>query len=204
MSNWGKAPSSSNQQSLYQAVLAANAGITAPAPAPAATPGTSPATAGQPTSVSTAPATTVSTPSAMVTLAANMQQAIGTPTANPDQWNNAFQLVMGSPADLKYGFSFDAVYGPAAQRAPQQMSAMMFLQLAAAATGGNLPGLSGLGRIQRFPGSSIRSVGSMATVAHHPLPYVPSYAGFHGIGAFTKATGFERALLAGRPVRLLR
>ena len=77
------------------------------------------------------------------------------------------------------------------------MGALTFLQIAASAKPGGLPGLSGLGSaIARFAGPWIPSYGNMIYMAHHPLPYTPTFnlRGFRGIGAFTQASGMEKAL----------
>ena len=143
----------------------------------------------------------------MASLAAQMQSTLGMSSATADQWDYAFQKIMGQPIDKKYGFSFDTVYGPLVNgaRSTGSMSAMGFLLTAAAAVPGGLPGMSGFGTITRFPGPKYSTVGTMVTQLMHPLPYALSYnlRGFRGgMGAFTHASGFERALWAGR--RLIR
>lgn len=167
---------------------------------------------GSGTSVSTAP---TSTPNAtaqpsgtMTTLANNMAQAIGMTTANADQWNYAFNQIMGQGIDAKYSLNFDQVYGAVVNGKRNNgatMSALMFLQLAASAKGGSLPGLSGFGRIAQFAGPRYQTTGNMLYQAHHPFPYQPSFnlAGMKGMGAYTQASGFERALWAGGRGRLL-
>lgn len=169
------------------------------------TPGTTPSmqqTGGQ-TSVTTTPTSTPNTttpaPSGtMTTLAGNMAQAIGKTTATADEWDYAFNQIMGQAIDAKYGLNFDTVYGPAVNGVRNNgatMSALMFLQLAASAKGGSLPGLSGFGNIAQFGGPRYMTTGTMIYQMHHPFPYRPS---FSGVGAYTQATGGERALWAGR------
>ena len=139
----------------------------------------------------------------MTALAAQMATQLGMTTANADQWDYAFQAIMGQPIDKKYGFSFDTVYGPIVNgvRASGQMTAMGFLLTAAAAVPGGLPGMSGFGTISRFPGPKYTTLSNMISQVQHPLPYALSYnlRGFRGgMGAFVATTGFERALWAGR------
>lgn len=173
----------------------------------AQTPGTTPTmqqTGGQ-TSVSTTPTSTPQTttpaPSGtLTTLAANMAQAVGLTTGTADQWDYAFTQIMGQAIDAKYGFDFDTVYGPAVNGVRNngaKMSALMFLQLAASAKGGSLPGLSGVGKIAQFGGPRYMTTGTMLYQMHHPFPYRPDFA-LAGMGAYTQATGGERALWAGR------
>lgn len=174
----------------------------------AATPGTTATmTAGsQPTSVSTAPSSTPAQPSSnIVSLANSMVQYLGQSTASADQWNYAFSHLMGIGIEVKYGLSFDGVYGPVVGgvRRTGNMTATAFLQLAAASIPGGLPGLSGLSSaIVRFPGTWGAGMLNTLTERHHPLPYALTYTlrGFRGLGAFTQATGFEKALWAGRPL----
>lgn len=182
--------------------LFAPAATTAVQPAPA--PGTTPTqqSQGGQTSVSTAPSTTAQTPSPIQTLAANMQASLGQATATADQWDVAFTRVMGQSIDSKYGLSFDTVYGPVVNGVRNNgatMNALMFLQMAAQAVPGGLPGLSGLGAaLVRYPGMIPQTMGSMMTIAHHPLPYALTYT-LRGLGAFNQPTGLERSLFAGRP-----
>jgi hypothetical protein len=206
--NWGMTTFQSGSQAgtIYAAILQylnpASAASTATA---VSTPGTTPSGQVPTTTVSTTPTTTptttqgtpapATTQSTLMTLANNMQSNINMTTANPDQWDVAFSNIMGTPIDQKYNFNFDTVYGPATQRANNQMSALTFLQIAASAVPGGLPGLSGLGLISRFPVPSYSTAGNMMYLVHHPLPYTPTYRGF---GAFTQTTGFERALVTGR------
>lgn len=170
------------------------------------TPGTSP-TLPQPTTVSTAPPSTTTTPApsgTMNTLVANMQSQLnGKTTATADQWDWAFSNIMGQPIDAKYGINFDSVYGPAVNGVRNNgatMSGLMFLQLAASAKGGTLPGLTGFGKIARYAGPAMNTVGNMIYQAHHPFPYQPTFS-LRGIGAYTQASGWERALWAGRGFR---
>lgn len=171
----------------------------------AATPGTtSTMTAGsQQTSISTAPPSTPAQPSAnMTSLASSLTQYLGMATASADQWNYAFSHLMGIGIDTKYGLDFGRVYGQVSGgvRPTGNMSALAFLQLAAASLPGGLPGLSGLSSaIVRFPGSWSAGMLNTLTERQHPLPYALTYR-LRGLGAFTQATGFEKALWAGRPL----
>jgi hypothetical protein len=62
-------------------------------------------------------------------------------------------------------------------------------------------GLSGLRSIQTFPVPALNTAGNMIYRAHHPLPYNPTYR-LAGLGALTQPSGFERALWAGRSIRI--
>lgn len=178
---------------------------TAVAPAPAPTPGTTTAMqqGQQTTSVSTAPSSTPQNPTLLQTVANNMTTSLGQQTATADQWDVAFTRVMGQAIDAKYGINFDQVYGGIVNGVRNNgatMTALMFLQLAAQAVPGGLPGLSSLGAaFVRYPGMIPSSQGNMMFHAHHPLPYALTYT-LKGLGAFTQPTGFERALFAGRPL----
>lgn len=177
---------------------------------PPATPGTTTTMnqSGTPTSVSTAPPTTppAAAPisNTMQTLAANMTSMLGQATGSADQWDYEFQKVMGAPIDQKYGLNFDAVYGAMVNGARNNgalITAMMFLQLAATANGGSLPGLSGFGAISVLArGPALPTRNNMIFSNHHPLPYSATYTGFRGLGSYTQASGFERALLGGQPL----
>jgi hypothetical protein len=195
------------QQNVFDAMTGVTTSPTQQAPGT-----TSPS---QPVSVTAVPAPTAAppaststpTPSSLQTLAANMAGNINMTVASADQWNYAFSHVIGQNIDQKYGFSFDKVYGPITGPATKRvrnngatMSALMFLQLAAAAVPGGLPGLSGFGAIARFSGPVINSVGNMIYQAHHPLPYAPTYT-LRGLGAVTQAMGFEKALFANHLLR---
>lgn len=190
---------------VYEWWVSSSTTATATTGTATATPGTT--QAGTTTSVSTAPSTTTAMPSGtMQTLALNMEQVLNSSSANADQWNWAVARILGQGLDQKYNFAFDSVYGSVVNGVRNNgatMSALTFLQLAASAVGG-LPGLSGLGSaIARFPGHFFNTTGNMIYLAHHPLPYTPTYnlRGFRGLGAFTQASGFEKALWAGRPLR---
>ena len=200
---WGMTPASD----LFKAIQA-GAGGTLQAPS-GQTPGTTDTMqrGGGTTSVSTAPPST-STPApsgTMTTLANNMAAAIGLTSGTADQWNVAFTRVMGQGIDSKFNLNFDQVYGPVVNGVRNNgatMSALMFLQLAASAAGGTLPGLSGFGRIARFPGNRLITPGTMLYQAHHPFPYTPTW-NLSGMGAYTQTTGGERALWAGTRRRRL-
>ena len=168
-----------------------------------AQPGTTPTMnqSGQVTSVSTASQTTPPPSGTMQTLAQNMVNTLGTTNATADQWNFAYAKIMGQGIDKQYGLNFDSVYGPITSAGVRNngatMTALTFIQLAASAHPGGLPGLSGLGSaIARFSGRWIPSYGNMIYMAHHPLPYSPTYnlRGFRGLGAYTQASGMEKAL----------
>lgn len=174
------------------------------------TPGTTPTMqqTQQPTNIGTTPpSTTPPTPApsgTMTTLVANMQQQLnGKTTATADQWDWAFSNIMGQPIDVKYGINFDSVYGPAVNGVRNNgatMSGLMFLQLAASAKGGTLPGLTGFGKIAQYAGPRYFTAGNMIYQIHHPFPYQPSF-NLRGMGAYTQASGWERALWAGRRLR---
>lgn len=199
---WG-GTGTAQQAQVYAAIQAANAGTTATVTG--TTPGTTSTMnqGGQPTSVSTAPPSTTTAPTPLETLAANMTSNLGVSTSSADAWDSAFTQIMGQAIDAKYGFSFDQVYGPnvnGVRNNGATMTALMFLQLAATAKGGSLPGLSGLGAaFVRYQGFVPPMQGNMMFHAHHPLPYGVTYT-LRGLGAFTQPTGFEAALFAGRPL----
>lgn len=169
------------------------------------TPGMTPTmtAGGQPTSVSTAPSSTPAQPSSTMTaLANNLTSVLGMTSASADQWDFAFSKIMGQAIDQKYGLSFDGIYGPVVGglRRTGNMSALVFLQLAAASVPGGLPGLSGLSSaIVRFPANWGAGALNTLTERQHPLPYALTHR-LRGLGAFTQATGFEKALWAGRPL----
>lgn len=187
---------------LYEWLFATPTGVVTSTP----TPGTTPTQQqqGQGTSVTTSPSSTPQTATLMQTLADNMAATANMQMANADQWNTVLRQITGWGVDNK-GVNFDAVYGPVVSGARQSgnMSAMLFLQLAAGSLKGGLPGLGGLGAIANYAGRMISTTGNMLYAAHHPLPYTPSYnlRGFRGLGAYTQATGFEKALLAGARIQ---
>lgn len=163
--------------------------------------------AGQSTSVSTAPSSTAAPSSTIENVANQLSQMAGTVSASADQWNYYYARAFGQGLDKQYGFNFDSVYGPVGSggvRPSGTMTALSFLMTAAAALPGGLPGLSGLGsQISHFPGRILPQAGSMAYLNNHPLPYTPSFnlRGFRGLGALVQASGFEKALWAGRTIQ---
>lgn len=251
--NWtGAASGTTTQQTIYNGLQSILSG-TAAASTTSTTPGTTPASTGTPTTVSTAPPSTtttsgstapsttpqpivqtaptivrqpVSTRSGILSMATQMQSAIGMSTANADQWNYAFRQITGQDISTYYGFNFDTVYGAVVNgaRSSGQLTAQAFLnmgqgaatvtptQSAGSSSGGTVHpvrgGVKGLGAIARYPGPAILPIGNLLYQAHHPLPYLPSYTlkglggfGRPGLGAPTHPLGFERALYAGLPLR---
>jgi hypothetical protein len=221
---WGGAASgTATQQSIFQLIQSYLTGGTAAATQTQA-PGTTSTT--QPTSVSTVPGTTptvnASTAPTTVTpappppapqpvsrvpivssrpgLALQMQQKINMTIANADQWNYAYNQIMGQGIDAQYGLNFDHVYGAVVNgaRSSGTMSAQSFLQLAASAVPGGLGG--GLSTIAQYAGPALATQGNLIYQAHHPFPYVPTYS-LRGLGAVTEASGFEKTLFAGRALR---
>jgi hypothetical protein len=141
----------------------------------------------------------------MTSVAANMQSILGMSNATADQWDSAFAQIMGQAIDAKYGFNFDAVYGPVVDGVRNngaQTSALLFLQTAASQVPGGLPGLSGIGglssAIVHYPGPAWQTTGNLVYRAHHPLPYNLTSYRFPrgGMGALTRATGLEKVLWA--------
>lgn len=154
------------------------------------------------TSPGTTPGTPAPAPAAtMQTVASDMQNVMGgATTLNADQWNVAFVQVMGQPIDQKYGFSFDAAYGPVVNRVRNYgatMSALTFLQLAASVAPQGLPGLSG---IARYSVPALTTTGNMLYRAHHPYPYARTF-NLRGLSGPVHATGFEKVMWAGYPLR---
>jgi hypothetical protein len=161
------------------------------------TPGTTSSTSGGQTSVSQTPTSTVTLPTA-----AQLQTAGNATTSSADGWNYIFSQQMGFGIDRIYGFSFDDVYGivGSAQRSTA-ITAQAFLQ-APILFGKTPQTLHGLGAFVRYPGPIPLTRANMLFSAHHPTPYGLTYT-LRGLGAFTHATGFERAM-AGRPLRQTR
>lgn len=165
----------------------------------------------QPTTVSTAPSTTPTSTgtTAPTTVAlpqpsvADLQSAINMTVATADQWNYAYKQLTGYPIESLYGANFDAIYGSVGSdgtRPTGNISANAFLTLPAAKGLAAKTSLSGLGAIRIFEGLPVNTTGNMLYLAHHPLPYHPTYT-LKGLGAITQATGFEKALFAALPLR---
>lgn len=210
MMNFSPTSGTAAQQTLYnqiQSILSGQA-TTASTPQPGTT------STSQPTSVSAAPPSTpaplppappakTSIVNARRGMASQLEAAISMTTANADQWNYAYNQVTGQGADARYGFNFDAVYGPVVNgaRSSGTMSADVFLQMASGASGGS-GSRRGLGFIANFPGARFSTVGNMLYLVHHPFPYSPTYnlKGV-GLGAVTQATGFEKALFTNQRLR---
>lgn len=203
--NWsGTGGMSAAQVQIYQAIQAFLSGATTQTqtPAPGTTSSNQPTnigtTSGSTTSGSTSSTspTTIPTPS----IATAMANAIGMQTANADQWNYAYNQLMGQGADAQYKFNFDKVYGPVVNgvRWSGTMSAQVFLQMAQ-----NGAGMSGLGTIVRLAGPALTTQGNLIYQAHHPFPYVPTYTlrGLGAMGAMVQASGFEKALFTRQPMR---
>ena len=220
--NWGGA-GTSNQVQIYNALQAILSGTTtASSPQPGTT------STSQPTSISNAPSTTpaplppappANSPSQLTSyrstgIASQMEQLINMSSANADQWNWAYAQLTGQGIDAQYGFNFDTVYGPVVNGVRNNgatMSAPVFLQKAGVSSGALAGGASrtttktlhGLGVIANFVGPRYSTVGNMVYQIHHPFPYLPTYTlkGLTGLGTVTQAMGFEKALLAGQPLR---
>ena len=206
------------EANAFTAMQNAIAGVVTMPPTP--TPGTTPTmtAATQSTSVSTTPTTTPttggtttasSTPTVSQPTAADLQHVINMPLANADQWNYAYEHLMGTGIDTVYGFNFDQVYGAIQGREQIRSSGLMTAQtfLNAPATAGFKPVTHqstalrkrfGLGAIAHFYTPITRSVGSMLYSAQHPSPYrQPSY----NLAGFVQPLGFEMALLGRQTLR---
>lgn len=187
----------------YQLIQSALAG-TLQAAAASQTPGTS-ATSGQPsqTSVTTAASTSTASQAAMPQPAsADLQKALNMSTATADQWNYAYHQLTGYGIEQLYGSSFDTIYGAPdsnGNRSTGLMSADAFLSLPGAKGLTRVASLKGLGAIARFYTPVVNPMSSMVYRAQHPSPY--RFPVSNGMGAFTQATGFEKALWSGRFLR---
>lgn len=173
------------------------------------TPGTTPTMtqAQTPTSVSTAPtttpATTTTTTGTAAPTATDLQNQLNQTLAGADAWNYAYAQLTGVGIDRRYGFSFDQVYGSivnGVRNNGQLLTANAFLTMPAAFGFTTPAKLSGLGAIAQFYTPVVAPQGSMIYRAQHPSPYRYPMA---GLGAFTQATGFEKALWGGRSLRRL-
>jgi len=159
-------------------------------------------------------------------LASQMVAQINTTSANADQWNYAYRALSGGvDISTTYGFNFDTVYGPvdssSGVRSSGVMNVYQFLQMAHAAatltpaaiavtsgrgatlvrggTGTHI-GFRGIGAISTFEGRPVSTHGNLLYMAHHPMPYSPTYA-LRGLGGVTQATGLEKVLFARQGLR---
>ena len=137
------------------------------------------------------------------TLSTQMEQTINMTTANADQWNYAYSHITGS--NVMSSSQFDSVFGVVVNgaRSSGTMTATVFLQKAGIDPTGTaaLPhGLHGFGAIINYAGRRYSTTGNMIYQVHHPFPYWPTYS-LKGLGGITQASGFEKTLLAGQPLR---
>jgi hypothetical protein len=155
-------------------------------------------------------------------LASQMVAQINATSANADQWNYAYRALSGGvDISTAYGFNFDTVYGAVVNgaRSSGVMSVYQFLQMAQAAEtqtpaaipitsgrgamvvrGGTTLARRGFGAIQTFAGRPVSTQGNLLYMAHHPMPYAPTYA-LRGLGGVTQATGLEKVLFARQGLR---
>jgi len=101
-----------------------------------------------------------------------------------------------------YGTDFDTIFGPVVNGGRPDtgnITADAFLTkpLAKGLVKGS--SIKGLGTIARFYTPVFNPMSSMVYRSQHPSPYRFPVSG--GMGAFTQATGFEKALWAGRFLR---
>lgn len=186
-----------------QAYAAVEAALAGPVQVSQQAPGTG-AGSGQPsqTSVTQTPA-----PSAMPQpAAADLQKVLNANTATPDQWNYAYRQLTGYGIEQLYNTSFDAIYGPLDSNGQRSavgnagvMSPDAFLSYPGAKGLTRTTSIKGLGAIARFYTPVINPMSSMVYRAQHPSPY--RFPVGTGMSGFTQATGFEKALWAGRSLR---
>ena len=64
----------------------------------------------------------------------------------------------------------------------------------------DMGGMHGMGAISVFEGRPVTTAGNLLYMAHHPMPYAPTYA-LRGLGGVTQAMGLEKVLFAGQGLR---
>lgn len=134
--------------------------------------------------------------------AADLQKVLNASTGTADQWNWAYHQLTGYGIEQLYGADFDVIYGAADSsgvRSTGIITAGAFLQMPLNKGLKRVASLSGLGAIARFYTPVVNSMASMVYRAQHPSPY--RFPVGSGLGAFTQASGFEKALWAGRFLR---
>jgi hypothetical protein len=184
----------------YAAVQQALAGTALPPPPPP--PGSTPS---GPTDTSVKPPPPTAPPPPPPSLpqptGADLQKVLNLTIASPDQWNYAYRQLTGYGIEQLYGSDFDTVFGAITNgaRPTGSITADAFLSLPLSRGLVKKSSISGLGTIARFYTPVVNPMSSLVYRSQHPSPYRFPVSG--GMGAFTQATGFEKALWAGRFLR---
>jgi hypothetical protein len=195
--------SAPTQPAAVKAYANIQAALAPPAPAPPPPPGSTPS-GPQDTSVKQPPppAPPPPPPSLPQPTGADLGKVLNLSVASPDEWNFAYRQLTGYGIDQLYGTDFDTIFGAVQSDGTRPTGsitgdAFLTLPLSRGLVKGS--SIKGLGTIARFYTPVFNPMSSMVYRSQHPSPYRFPVSG--GMGAFTQATGFEKALWAGRFLR---